>query len=52
MPNGGGAFAGKSGRKTANVCEAKAMETAIVTAAHFMWALLSESRGVASTIFT
>jgi hypothetical protein len=29
-------LAGKSGRKTAKVCEAKAMETAIATAAHFM----------------
>ena len=36
MPNGGPAFAGKSGRRTANACEAKAMETAIATAAHFM----------------
>ena len=36
MPNGGPAFAGKSGRRTANACEAKAMERAIATAAHFM----------------
>jgi hypothetical protein len=36
LPNGGPAFAGKSGRRTANACEAKAMETAIATAAHFM----------------
>jgi hypothetical protein len=36
VPNGGPAFAGKSGRRTANACEAKAMETAIATTAHFM----------------
>jgi hypothetical protein len=35
-PNGGAALAGKSGRRTANACEAKAMETAIATAAHLM----------------
>jgi hypothetical protein len=35
-PNGGPAFAGKSGRNTANACEAIAMETTAVTAAHFM----------------
>jgi hypothetical protein len=36
MPNGAAAFAGKSGRRTAKVCEANKMETAIVAAAHFM----------------
>jgi hypothetical protein len=36
LPNGGPAFAGKIGRRTASACEAKAMETAIATAAHFM----------------
>jgi hypothetical protein len=35
-PNGGPAFAGNSGRNTANACEAIAMETTTVTAAHFM----------------
>jgi len=34
--NGGVAFAGKSGRNTASVCEANAMETIMITAAHFM----------------
>ena len=35
--NGGPAFAGRSGRNTANTCEANAMKTIIVaTAAHFM----------------
>jgi hypothetical protein len=34
--NGGPAFAGKSGRNTANVCEANAIETTMVAAAHFM----------------
>jgi hypothetical protein len=38
--NGGAGFAGKSGRKTANVCEANAMETITNTAAHFMSAAL------------
>jgi hypothetical protein len=39
--NGGAGFAGKSGRKTANVCDTKAMETSTDTAAHFMSAALS-----------
>jgi hypothetical protein len=34
--NGGDDFAGKSGRKTANACETKAMETSTITGAHFM----------------
>ena len=34
--NGGAAFAGKSGRKTANACETNAMETIAIGAAHFM----------------
>jgi hypothetical protein len=34
--NGGAAFAGKSGRKTANACEPSAMETITIAAAHFM----------------
>ena len=33
---GGAAFAGKSGGKTANACEANAMETSTIAAAHFM----------------
>jgi len=39
--NGGAGFAGKSGRKTANVCDTNAMETTMNTAAHFMSAALS-----------
>src|SRR5216110_2137735 len=39
--NGGARFAGKSGRKTANVCDTNAMETNMDTAAHFMSAALS-----------
>ena len=39
--NGGAGFAGKSGRKTANVCDTNAMETNTDTAAHFMFAALS-----------
>jgi hypothetical protein len=34
--NGGDAFAGNSGRKTANACETNAMETSTITAARFM----------------
>jgi hypothetical protein len=34
--NGGAAFAGKSGRNTANAWEAKATETNIIAAAYFM----------------
>jgi hypothetical protein len=40
-PNGGAGFAGKSGRKTANVCDANPMERMMNTAAHFMSAALS-----------
>jgi hypothetical protein len=36
LPNGGDAFAGKSGRKTANPGETNAMETITIAAAHFM----------------
>jgi hypothetical protein len=39
---GGAGFAGKSGRKTANVCDTNAMETRMNTAAHFMSAALSK----------
>jgi hypothetical protein len=35
-PNGGAGFAGKSGRKTANVCDVSAMKTNTNSAAHFM----------------
>ena len=34
--NGGAALAGKSGRKTANACEEKAMEMSTVAAAYFI----------------
>jgi hypothetical protein len=40
--NGGAGLAGKSGRKTANVCDANPMETTMNTAAHFMSAALSK----------
>jgi hypothetical protein len=40
--NGGAGFAGKSGRKTANVCDTNATETSTNTAAHFMSAALSK----------
>ncbi len=37
LPNGGAAFAGKSGRNTADACEANARETTrIAAAAHLM----------------
>jgi hypothetical protein len=39
--NGGAGLAGKSGRNTANVCDANPMETTMNTAAHFMSAALS-----------
>jgi hypothetical protein len=32
----GPAFAGKSGRKTANACETNTIETNVIAAAHFM----------------
>jgi len=35
-PNGGVAFAGKSGRNTANACEANTTETIMIAAAHFI----------------
>ncbi|HEU0275222.1 MAG TPA: hypothetical protein VFQ83_11900, partial [Candidatus Udaeobacter sp.] len=40
--NGGAGFAGNSGRKTANVCDAKAIKTNMNIAAHFMTAALSK----------
>ena len=40
--NGGADFAGKSGRKTANVCDANPMETTMNTVAHFMSAAFSK----------
>jgi hypothetical protein len=43
--NGGAGFAGKTGRKTANACNANAAETNMNTAAHFMPAALSKIRG-------
>jgi hypothetical protein len=39
---GGAGFAGKSGRKTANVCDTNATETRMNTTAHFMFAALSK----------
>src|SRR5262249_42009251 len=41
--NGGLAFAGKSGRDTANACETNAIETNVIAAAHFI------SRGLIKT---
>jgi len=35
-PNGGSGFIGKSGRKTANACDASASETIMDTVARFM----------------
>lgn len=34
--NGGPAFAGTSGRRTASACESIAIETNVIAAAHFM----------------
>jgi hypothetical protein len=34
--NGGTAFAGKSGRNTANACETNAIQTNMIAAAHFI----------------
>jgi hypothetical protein len=42
--NGGPAFAGKSGRNTANACDANAMETITIAAAHFMVSALIRFR--------
>jgi hypothetical protein len=42
--NGGPVFAGKSGRNTANACEANAMKTIMVAAAHFMLGALIRIR--------
>jgi hypothetical protein len=42
--NGGAGFAGKSGRKTAYVCDTNAMETRMNAAAHFMSAALSKKK--------
>jgi hypothetical protein len=39
--NGGAGFAGKSGLKTAKVCDTNTIETSTNTAAHFMSAALS-----------
>ncbi|PYJ23487.1 MAG: hypothetical protein DME99_02730 [Verrucomicrobia bacterium] len=43
--NGGAGLAGKSGRKTANVCDTSATKTTTNTAAHFMLAALSRITG-------
>ena len=42
--NGGPVFAGKSGRNTANACEANVMKTIMVAAAHFMMGALIRIR--------
>ena len=39
--NGGPAFAGKSGRNTANAGETNAIQTNVIAAAHFIRAVLS-----------
>ncbi|PYL54495.1 MAG: hypothetical protein DMF33_01140 [Verrucomicrobia bacterium] len=45
LPNGGAAFAGKSGRNTADACEANARETTrIAAAAHLMHGALIKIR--------
>jgi hypothetical protein len=43
--NGGAGFAGKSGRKIANVCDANATKANMNSAAHFMPAPLSKIEG-------
>ena len=50
--NGGAGFAGKSGRKTANVWDTNAMETITDTAAHFMSAGLSKFKRHGKQIFS
>jgi len=49
--NGGAAFAGKSGRNTASTCEANAMETIMIAAAHFMSRGLTRLRWHDKNIF-
>jgi hypothetical protein len=49
--NGGPAFAGKSGRNTANACEMNAIETNMIAAAHFMWRGLIKSQRRDKKIF-
>jgi hypothetical protein len=45
LPNGGAAFAGKSGRNTADACEANARKrTRIAAAAHLMYGALIKIR--------
>ena len=56
--NGGAGLAGKSGRNTANVCDANPMETTMNTRAHRVWcfvalsALLVSSAGVIASAQT
>jgi hypothetical protein len=49
--NGGLAFAGKSGRSTANACETNAIETNVIAAAHFMSRGLIKTRNAGKQIF-
>jgi hypothetical protein len=49
--NGGLAFAGKSGRSTANACETNAIETNVIAAAHFMLCGLIKTRKAGKQIF-
>jgi hypothetical protein len=49
--NGGLAFAGKSGRSTANACETNAIETNVIAAAHFMSRGLIKTRNAGKKIF-
>jgi hypothetical protein len=49
---GGEDFAGKSGRKTANACEANAMETSVIAAAHFMSGGLNKIQTRGKKIFS
>jgi hypothetical protein len=49
--NGGLAFAGKSGRSTANACETNATETNVIAAAHFMSRGLIKPRNAGKKMF-
>jgi hypothetical protein len=48
---GGLAFAGKSGRSTANACETNTIETKVIAAAHFMLRGLIKTRKAGKQIF-
>jgi hypothetical protein len=49
---GGGAFAGKSGRKTASACEANTMQTKTIASAHFMSRRLIKMKSRGKQIFS